>query len=127
MVLIPPMQKNDVIDEPDILTALPTPHRLKDEKQNSEYTKLINYDLNNLIAIISLKDILTPNSLKLEDLETKGKRYWFFKLSVSISQNITLSKLVYLTKMSYLFQILIQVKTIDWRLEEKLISPMPKT
>ena len=83
-------KKNDVIDEPDILTALPTPHRLKDEKQNSEYTKLINYDLNNLIAIISLKDILTPNSLKLEDLETKGKRYWFFKLSVSISKyNIT--------------------------------------
>ena len=64
------------LDESEILTALPTPHPLKDEKENSEWTKLINYGLNNLKAIISLKDILTSNSIKLEDLETnKGNTY----------------------------------------------------
>ena len=36
MVLIPPMLKNDMIDEPDVLTALPIPLPSKDEKQNSD-------------------------------------------------------------------------------------------
>ena len=62
--------KNNLIDEPEFLTALPTPLPLKDEEENSEWTTLINYGLNNLKAIISLKDILTSNSIKLEDLET---------------------------------------------------------
>ena len=73
------------LDESEILTALPTPLPLKDEKENSEWTKLINYGLNNLKAIISLKDILTSNSIKLEDIETnKGNSYQFFKLGFSV-------------------------------------------
>ena len=68
--------KNDLIDEHEILTALPTPLPLKDKEEKSELTTLINYGLNNLKAIISLKDILTSNSIKLEDLETnKGNAY----------------------------------------------------
>ena len=81
----PSNAKNGPIDEPEILTALPTPLPLKDEKENSEWTTLINYGLNNLKAIISLKDILTSNSIKLEDIETnKGNSYQFFKLGFSV-------------------------------------------
>ena len=70
--------RNDVVDDPDIHTDLPTPLPLKeeDENKNSELVKFLNTDLNNirleehdLRAIQSLKDILSSNSITLEHLK----------------------------------------------------------
>ena len=70
--------RNDVVDDPDIHTDLPTPLPLKekDENENTEWIKFINTDLNNirleehdLKAIQSLRDTLSSTSITLEHLK----------------------------------------------------------